>query len=104
MVCVRLHGRVRVDLWGVHVDAERRRPRQRDTLSTRTRWAGVVAVLTLGSVEEGLLDLDAAVAVASVWPEFAAFGKDRLTVRSHLAHRAGLPRVRILLPEDAMYD
>lgn len=39
-------------------------------------------------VQEGLLDLDAP--VADYWPEFAAEGKGRITVRQLLSHQAGL--------------
>jgi CubicO group peptidase (beta-lactamase class C family) len=41
------------------------------------------------AVDRGLLALDAP--VADYWPEFAALGKDTITVRQVLAHRAGLP-------------
>jgi CubicO group peptidase (beta-lactamase class C family) len=44
----------------------------------------VVALL----VQDGVLDLDRA--VADYWPQFAAEGKDALTLRELLAHRAGL--------------
>lgn len=41
-------------------------------------------------IERGLLDLDAP--VASYWPEFAAKGKQAVTVRQLLSHQAGLPQ------------
>jgi CubicO group peptidase (beta-lactamase class C family) len=56
----------------------------------------------LALVERGLLDLDAP--VPELWPEFAAEGKGDVTLRMMLAHRAGLPGVRTLLPRDAMFD
>ena len=37
-----------------------------------------------------MLDLDAR--VAQYWPEFAAKGKRRVTVRQLLSHQAGLPQ------------
>lgn len=47
--------------------------------------------LTIGLlIERGLLDLDAP--VASYWPEFAAKGKQAVTVRQLLSHQAGLPQ------------
>ena len=102
-VCVRVGGRVVADVWGGHVDAERTLPWQHDTLvNAYSVGKGVLAILALSCVEQGLLDLDAT--VASIWPEFAANGKDRLTVRALMAHRAGLPGVRDLLPHDAAYD
>jgi CubicO group peptidase (beta-lactamase class C family) len=45
-----------------------------------------VAVL----LQRGLLDLDEP--VATYWPEFAAKGKARVTVRQLLSHQAGLPQ------------
>jgi CubicO group peptidase (beta-lactamase class C family) len=102
-ICVRQAGRVVVDVWGGHVDAERTRPWQRDTLvNAYSVGKGVLAILALSCAEEGLLDLDAP--VASIWPEFGAHGKQKLRVRALMAHRAGLPGVRALLPADAMYD
>lgn len=50
---------------------------------------GVVATLLAMLVERGALDLDAP--VSRVWPEFAAAGKAAITVRTMLAHGAGLP-------------
>lgn len=41
-------------------------------------------------LERGQLDLDET--VAHYWPEFAAKGKDRVTVRQLLSHQAGLPQ------------
>lgn len=102
-VCVRLDGRTVVDVWGGNVDERQERPWRRDTLvNVYSVGKGILAILALSCVEERLLDLDAT--VASIWPEFAAHGKERLTVRSLLGHRAGLPAVRTPLPEEAMYD
>ncbi|HEV7624851.1 MAG TPA: serine hydrolase domain-containing protein [Amnibacterium sp.] len=44
--------------------------------------------------ERGLLDLDEP--VAAVWPAFAARGKEAVTVRNVLEHRAGFGTLRIL--------
>ena len=41
-------------------------------------------------IERGMLDLDAP--VAESWPEFAAKGKQHVTVRQLLSHQAGLPQ------------
>lgn len=42
--------------------------------------------------------------VSSVWPEFGCHGKESLTVRDILGHRAGLPAVRRRLHPTAMFD
>lgn len=49
---------------------------------------GVLTVLMLMAAEQGQLELDAP--VASYWPEFAAAGKQDITVRQIMAHQAGL--------------
>ena len=63
---------------------------------------GVTALAAHRLVDEGKLDLDAP--VAKYWPEFAQAGKGALPVRFLLSHRAGLPAVRKLLPNEALYD
>ncbi len=47
-----------------------------------------LAVLVRRLADDGLVDLDAA--VASYWPEFAAHGKEAVTVRDVLRHRSGV--------------
>ena len=42
-------------------------------------------------IDRGQLDLDAT--VSSYWPEFAAAGKQHVTVRQLLSHQAGLVTV-----------
>jgi CubicO group peptidase (beta-lactamase class C family) len=87
-ICVYRHGRTVVDLWC-----------GRDPINDRAYTANTISVLmscskgltaTVASMlaERGQLDFDAP--VADYWPEFAASGKDQLTVSDLLAHRAGL--------------
>ncbi len=102
-VCVHVDGRAVVDLWGGHRDRAQRHPWQRDTLVNA--WSlgkGVLAMLVLSLVERGRLALDEPVRVR--WPAFAAGGKQDVTLRTLLAHRAGLPSVRPRLAEDAWQD
>jgi CubicO group peptidase (beta-lactamase class C family) len=102
-VALCLDGELVVDLWGGHVDRERTRPWQRDTLvNTYSTTKGMTALCAHQLVERGLLDVDAP--VADYWPEFAAAGKDQIPVRWLLSHRAGLPAVRKPLPRDAFAD
>ena len=102
-LCVRVGGSCVVDVWGGHMDAKRTRPWCRDTLvNAYSVGKGVLAVLVLGLVDEGRIELDAR--VAELWPEFAAKGKRGMTVRQLLAHQGGLPAVRERLAADAMYD
>ncbi|MGY6021271.1 serine hydrolase domain-containing protein [Streptomyces spinosirectus] len=76
------HGRRVVDLWageGVSGDSL-------TSLFSIAKGAAHLVVALL--VQEGALDLDRE--VAAYWPEFAAEGKSRLTLRELLEHRAGL--------------
>jgi CubicO group peptidase (beta-lactamase class C family) len=102
-VALTVDGRPVVDLWAGWADAARTRPWQRDTLVNVFSVGKAMAALSLLIlVERRQIDLDAP--VARYWSEFAAEGKDRITVRMILAHRAGLPAVRRTLPAGAMYD
>lgn len=78
-----------VDLWGGHADAGRTRPWRRDTLgNVWSATKGIVAIAVAMCVERGLFKYGDA--VASVWPEFAANGKDKITIAQLLSHQAGL--------------
>lgn len=96
-------GNMVVDLWGGWADAARTRPWRHDTVVNFFSVSkGLVTICVLQLVERGLLDLDAP--VARYWPEFAQAGKEAITARQILAHRAGLPAIREPLPERAMFD
>jgi CubicO group peptidase (beta-lactamase class C family) len=53
---------------------------------------GVIATTVHRLVDRGLIDYDTP--VAHYWPEFAAAGKERVTVRQLLNHSAGLHQLR----------
>src|SRR5689334_2024067 len=76
------HGRRVVDLWaGEGLDG--------DSLTgvySITKGAAHLVVALL--VQDGVLELDRE--VAHYWPEFGSQGKERLTLRELLSHRAGL--------------
>ena len=88
--CARVDGVVVADLWGGWADRDRRRPWQPDTLvhtfSVSKPFAALPVLLLAG---RGLLLLDDLAVVH--WPQYAAAGKVRSTVRHLLAHQAGLP-------------
>lgn len=87
---VYVHGRKVVDLWGGLADQKHGRPWEEDTLVlVYSTTKGVTAICVHRLAQDGRLDLDGP--VASYWPEFAAEGKGRITVRDLLSHRAGLP-------------
>jgi CubicO group peptidase (beta-lactamase class C family) len=88
-VCVYLHGRSVVDLWGGVADRDTGRPWTRDTLQlVYSATKGVTATAAHLLVQRGELDLDAP--VATYWPEFAANGKADIPVRWLMSHQAGL--------------
>lgn len=79
-----------VDLWGGTKDVDGDAPWAVDTAQiVRSATKGVAAAVPLLLHQRGQLDLDAP--VGTYWPEFKAAGKDRVSVRQLLAHRAGLP-------------
>ena len=82
-------GRKVVDLWGGLADARTERPWEEDTLVlVYSTTKGATAMCANHLAAQGLLDVDAP--VARYWPEFAAAGKESVTVTDLLAHRAGL--------------
>ena len=82
-------GRLVVDLHGGVADATTGRPWTADTLTIGFSISkGLMALCGYLAHQRGLLDFDAP--VASVWPEFAADGKQDIVIRDVFAHRAGL--------------
>ena len=80
------------DLWGGLADAGSGRPWQRDTIVLVFSAAkGPTATCINRLVEAGQLDVD--LPVAHYWPEFGCNGKERITTRQVLSHRAGLAAV-----------
>ena len=100
---VMLDGKSVVDIWAGHADKEKTKPWTRDTLvNVYSTTKGITAICAHRLADKGLLDIDAP--VAKYWPEFAQAGKDKLPVRFLLSHRAGLPAVRKLLDDDALFN
>src|SRR5205823_8317360 len=52
---------------------------------------GITATCIHMLAERGQLDYDAP--IATYWPEFAAHGKEKATVRDGLTHRVGIPQM-----------
>lgn len=75
---------------GVELPADQRIPARPDTIFDLASISKLfTTIVVLRRVERGALDLDAP--VARYLPEFAAGGKERVTVRMLLAHTSGLP-------------
>jgi CubicO group peptidase (beta-lactamase class C family) len=102
-VAVIVDGRPVVELWGGWADADRSRAWQQDTVVNVFSVGKAVATLcVLMLVSRGALDLDEP--VSRWWPEFAAAGKERITVRQVLSHQAGLAALARELPDGSLYD
>jgi CubicO group peptidase (beta-lactamase class C family) len=102
-VCVMVGGRTVVDLWGGSHDAAGTRPWSRDDIVCFFSCTKALAATCLHQlVDRGLVDHDAP--VSRYWPEFAAAGKEDVTVRQVLSHQAGLPRLRDPLPPGGIFD
>jgi len=95
-------GEIVVDLWGGFADGARTRPWARDTLvNVWSTTKGVMALAAAMAVERGQLAYDAP--VAEVWPEFAAGGKEDITLDIVMSHRAGLNGLSVPMDLDDMY-
>lgn len=102
-LCIQVGGQTVVDLWAGTSDKDASEAWHTDTiLNLFSCTKTFTAVTALQLVAEGKLELDTP--VARYWPEFAAAGKQAVTLRQLLSHQAGLPALRTLLPAEALYD
>jgi CubicO group peptidase (beta-lactamase class C family) len=102
-VAVAVGGKTVVNLWGGWADPGRNRLWQRDTLTNV--WSTTKAMTSLCAhilIDRGELDPDAP--VARYWPEFAAGGKDGITVRQVMCHQSGLTGLTVPLSVEDYYD
>jgi CubicO group peptidase (beta-lactamase class C family) len=91
-VAVYHRGELVVDAWTGARDASGR-PWQSDTMAMSfSTTKGVIATTVHRLVDRGLIEYDEP--VATYWPEFAAAGKEHVTVRHLLSHSAGLHQLR----------
>ena len=102
-VAITLEGEPVVDLWGGWADAAKTRPWQRDTIvNVFSVTKTMTALCALILADRGELDFDAP--VARYWPEFAAAGKERVTVAQLMSHSAGLSGWRAPIAVADLYD
>lgn len=98
-VCVYRQGRKLVDLWGGHRDPARQQAWEADTMvSMASVVKGMLAFALHMLADRGALSYDAP--VAQYWPEFAAAGKERITVRQAISHHAAIHLVDAAEPGD----
>ncbi len=97
------HGDLVVDTWAGLADVDSARPVDGDTLFTAFSCTkGVTATAIHILVERGVLAYDDP--VASHWPEFAQRGKQAVTIRHVLTHRAGVPHMPEGVTPELMAD
>lgn len=102
-VCAYHRDRKFVDVSAGYADAARTRPVEPDTLFNI--WSvskAITATLLHVQAERGLIDYDAP--IAEYWPEFAANGKGRITVRHALMHRSGVPQMPAGMTPERLID
>ncbi len=100
---VAIDGKPVVDLWGGFKDQAKTQPWEKDT--TVNVWSttkGPTALAIAMLVDRGQLDYDAT--VATYWPEFAAGGKESVTVGQLMSHQAGVCGLREPIETEAYYD
>lgn len=84
-------------LWGGFSDRELQQPWHRDTLvNVFSASKGILSAVILELVQTSKLELDTP--IAQYWPAFAAGGKQNITTREVLNHRAGLCAFQHFIP------
>src|SRR6476620_3671579 len=98
---VYIEGRPVVDVWTGWSDRSGEQAWTADTgamVFSATKGVAVAVIHRL--VDRGLLSYDEP--VAQYWPEFGASGKDEITVRDVLRHRAGLSHLKGVTKEELL--
>jgi CubicO group peptidase (beta-lactamase class C family) len=101
-VAVMVEGKLVVDLWAGHADKAKTKLWERDTIANV--WSstkGVVAAAVAMLVAQGKLHYDKP--IADVWPEFAAQGKEHITLDQTLSHTSGLNGLNTPLTPEQLY-
>ena len=102
-IAVYIDGEKTINLWGGCTDTGRKLAWKEDNIAGfYSTGKPLAALCVLKLIDEGYIELDKP--VCNWWPEFAAAGKEALTVRQLLSHQAGLQSIRKRLPEDAFLD
>lgn len=101
--CVFQEGALVTDLCAGWADRDRTLPFAKDTLACiYSSGKAAISLLIARAVSEGLLDYERP--VADYWPEFAAHGKDKITVAMAMSHQAGLCGFADPIPPEEWID
>lgn len=102
-VAISVGGEMVVDLWGGCRDEAKTQPWEENTIvNVYSTTKTMTALTALMLADRGQLDLHAP--VAKYWPEFAANGKENVTVAHLMSHAAGLPGWDEMLRVEDIYD
>lgn len=102
-IAIHIDGKAVVDLWGGTADRDSEKPwEEKTSVVVFSSSKGMAAICLHMLADRGLLDFDAP--VARYWPEFAANGKEGVTVAMVMSHQAGLPVWQEPLPDGAILD
>ena len=102
-LCILRDGEYLVDLIGGTRDRKKTLPWMTDTiLPVFSVTKAVTALIIAHLVDQRRLDYDQT--VASIWPEFATHGKDKLTVAQVLSHQSGLSGITEPMDPAVWYD
>lgn len=97
------NGETVVDIWAGHSDQDRTAPWQPDTITNVWSSTKTMMFLTLLELaDKGAISLHDPVHLH--WPEFAANGKESVTIAHLMAHTAGLSGWQQKLNPDDLYD
>ena len=102
-VAVMVDGKLVVDIWAGHADKSKTKLWKRDTVANV--WSstkGIVAAAVAMLVEQSKLHYDKP--IADVWPEFAAQGKDLITLDQVMSHTSGLNGLNTPLTPEQLYQ
>ncbi|MCM0031893.1 serine hydrolase domain-containing protein [Sandarakinorhabdus limnophila] len=92
-----------IDLWGGWADAEQTRPWEKDTIvNVYSTTKTMTALTALWLADQGALKFEEK--VAHYWPEFAAAGKQDVTVAQLMSHAAGLSGFHEPMQPADLYD
>ena len=98
-----IDGELVIDLWGGHLDEQKTKPWQKDTLVnvySTTKTMSFLCALVLA--DRGQLDFEAS--VTDYWPEFGQNGKENVKVWHLMNHAAGLSGIEQPLKSTDIYD
>ncbi len=100
---VYLEGRLIIDLYAGYMDRKQITPWSAETLvPVYSVSKGIAALIVARLIDQGLLDYETP--VCQYWPEFGAFGKDKLTIAEALSHQAGIPGFATEIDPDLWLD